>query len=155
MPPKSPRMKVILRTSGSHYSDISALAAYVTVVIMYLPYKIMNRNIFQDTSWTPFTKEKWNWLHQIDASNTLENGDSVKWTAISVRIIHKLFQAELWRDKFSVMPGCDSVQHADLDSHSKSAAYNKFNLLTNLCAMDLALASAWLVSLVSVGNCPC
>jgi len=78
MPPKSPRMKVILRTSGSHYSDISALAAYVTVVIMYLPYKIMNRNIFQDTSWTPFTKEKWNWLHQIDASNTLENGDSVK-----------------------------------------------------------------------------
>ncbi len=30
------------------------------------------------TYWTHYTPEKWNYLHQIDASNALENGDSVK-----------------------------------------------------------------------------
>ena len=64
MPPKSPRMRVILRTSESHYSDVSALSAYITILIMYLPYKIMNRNIFQDTSWTPYTNEKWGILNK-------------------------------------------------------------------------------------------
>lgn len=62
-PPKSPTMKVILRTREYHYVIVSGLAAYLTIHMMYLPYKIRKRNIFRDTSWTPYTKEKWEFLN--------------------------------------------------------------------------------------------